>query len=333
MKYNYVYFDDGAVENGHPDKNNYYYICTKDLRGVDGINVVSYPLDRKNRLLHLLYVLHNYPKLNSIVNIPFKRIWYPFFFEYEFNDINKPICFVSSNYYITPGYIQYLKRKYKNSKFVLIHRDLVSLYHKRIPCFSRELVKKLYDLELSFDFGDCEKYGLIHFDEFESKLYDLNDNKEYQYDVFFAGAAKNRLSLLVNIYDYLVSHDIRVIYYITGASREERINRDNIIYADKNMNYRQMLKCTLASKCILEVQQVGAVGYTSRYLEAVMYNRKLITNNNTIVNSNFYNKNGINIFDTVDEISIDFIKSSIYDFKYNGEFSPVHLIEKIDSLL
>ena len=94
-----------------------------------------------------------------------------------------------------------------------------------------------------------------------------------------------------------------------------------------------MLNYSIKSKCLLEVQQAGAVGYTSRFLEAVMYNRKLITNNITIAESKFFDEKGINIFANVNDISVNFVKSKPYNFNYQGEFSPIHLIEKIDSLL
>ncbi len=332
MKYNYVYFDDGAVLNGCPDINNYYYICTLDLKRLDNVYVVSYPLDCKPGIIHSFYVMHNHPIINSVITLPFKSIWYPFFFKYSFKN-DKPICFVVSGYYITVDYIRFLKKKYVNSKFVLLHRDLVDLWHKRKPQFSRRLVGELYDIEMSYDKGDCAKYNLVHFDEFESKIDILNQDNKYIYDVFFAGTAKDRLPLLIDIYDYLTSAGINVKYFITGTTSESRIERKNIVYSDKNMNYREMLNCSIKSRCLLEVQQAGAVGYTSRFLEAVMYNRKLITNNITIAESKFFDEKGINIFANVNDISVNFVKSKPYNFNYQGEFSPIHLIEKIDSLL
>lgn len=332
MKYNYVYFDTGATRKGQVDKDNYFYICTQELRQLSNVSVVSYPLDYTGEFLHKLYVLHNHPLISRKFNVPGKRLWYPYIFKNEFKE-DKPFCFICSGYYVTPGYIKYLKEKYPNSKFVLIHRDLIHLYHERNPLFTRELVNELFDLEMSYDLGDVEKYKLVHFDEFESKIEITSVTENNYCDVFFAGAAKDRLPLLIEIYDYLSARGIRVCYYITGTTTESRIERKNIIYSNRNMSYREMLNCSINSKCLLEVQQGGAVGYTSRFLEAVMYNKKLITNNLSVMNSKFYDKEGINVFSKIEDISIDFIKSDVYEFNYQGEFSPVTLIEKIDSLL
>jgi len=101
------------------------------------------------------------------------------------------------------------------------------------------------------------------------------------------------------------------------------------------MPYNEMLYYTVNSKCILEVNQGGAVGYTSRFLEAVMYNKKLLTNNCSIQKSAFFSPEYIQCFSKVEEINLAFISEDLLqvDYGYQGEFSPLHLIEKIENEL
>lgn len=45
------------------------------------------------------------------------------------------------------------------------------------------------------------------------------------------------------------------------------------------MTYREMLYHTVNSKVVLEINQGCVDGFTSRFLESVMYNKRLLTNN------------------------------------------------------
>lgn len=329
MKYNYVYFDTGSIKNRKNDRDNYFYICTEELRNYENIRVVSYPMDWAP------FIFHQIQTVQKIFRIPFPQIWYPMYFKYNFPDRNRPLCFIISGYYITPHYLQYLRKKYASAKFVLIHRDLISLWHKRNPLFTRETVNKLFDIEMSFDKIEAAQYNIPFFSEIESKT-DVTYSSNYPLsDLFFAGAAKNRLPILLQIYEEATKRGIKCDFYLTGVEKNQRINRKGIFYAEKNMSYREMLYRTVNSNCILEVNQSNAVGYTSRFLEAVMYNKKLITNNNSIKEDKFYRKEYIKCFEKVDDIDYSFItkKMGVIDYNYNNEFSPIHLVEQIEELL
>ena len=65
-----------------------------------------------------------------------------------------------------------------------------------------------------------------------------------------------------------------------------------------------------------------------------MFNKKLITDNAAVKESKFYTPNNIQCISTISDISPDFVKNTdIVDYHYKDEFSPVHLIEKIDQEL
>lgn len=86
----------------------------------------------------------------------------------------------------------------------------------------------------------------------------------------------------------------------------------------------------MRSNCLLELVQEGQVGATARYCEAVVYGKKLLTNNNYVRFLPFYNEEYIKIFDKVDDIDFDWVKEIVHvDFEYKDEFSPNHVIERI----
>lgn len=53
------------------------------------------------------------------------------------------------------------------------------------------------------------------------------------------------------------------------------------------MPYEKLLMLTQLSNCIFDMTQVGQTGVTFRYYEAVVYNKKLLTNNREIFNMPF----------------------------------------------
>ena len=331
LHYNYVVFNmaDGNKLKNNPD--GYYTICVKDLFGMDGVKVVSMPLDQECLLVRLLFSIHTSAKIARYIKLPFKKCWYPRYFRNDFED-NKPLCFVIINNYISISYLEYLKQTYPTSKIVLLHRDLLAVSNRSNP----ELpFNKVLDLEMSIDDNECEEYDMVHFSEFESKT-DVPISEDYPLsDVFFAGAEKGRLNKLITAYDIFAAQGIKCFFYITGVSKERQVQREGIVYADKFMPYSKMLYYTINSRCVLEFNYGAAVGYTSRFLEAVIYGKKLITDNIVIKNTSFFKSGHIQVIANANEIDTSFMTtgSDIVDYHYNREFSPIRLIEQIDSEL
>ena len=332
LKYNYVFFDASDFSWRGVDINNYYYICTQELRDFEDVQVVSCIADY-SILLHYLNSIHR--KIEKIIYdgvFEHEYIWYPYYFKNKFKN-NKPICFVIYGYYITPQYIQYLKTTYPKCKIVKIHRDLIQKWYNKNPLFKG--YDNLYDLILTYDKAEAIKYNIYHFDEFESKL-DLKRNSVYPlHEVFFAGLAKDRLPQLIKAYDRLNEANIDCFFFIVGVKDCDRVYRKGIVYSNKNMSYKEMLYHSINSKFLLEINQKGAIGYTSRFLEAVMYDICLITNNLDIKKSKFYNPKYIQCFEKVEEIDTTWVRNNIQspDFMYKNDFSPRNLILKIDGLL
>lgn len=334
MKYKYVFFDSGELNNGLVDTTNYYYVCTLDLRKTDGVKVICYPTEGRSRLYHKLFVSSlllskKYPFLSFL-----SRLFFPGYFPDEYEKKGKNLCVVVYGYYITPDYLRFIRRKYPKAKIVKIHRDSYEIWRRKNPQFTDKDMEELFDLQFSYDVGDSVKHNMIHFDEIESKV-DISIAKDYPlYDVFFAGAAKDRLPFLIKIYDYLEKNGINPFFYITNVSKQDQIVRRGITYSERNMKYSDMLYKTVNAKVVLEVNQGCVDGFTSRFLEAVLYNKKLLTNNMAVKNNEYYNEEYINIFSNPEDINVDFIlQDKEVDYHYKNEFSPIHLINLIDKSL
>lgn len=327
--YNYVVFNTSDGNKLKRNADGYYTICMAEAEGHPNVKVVSHPLDYAPSWIRAIYAIHNSAKIAHIVKLPFKKIWYPYFFQNDFKS-SLPLCFVILNHSIPISYYLYLKKKFPDCRIVLLHRDLLKVSKRLAPDLP---MNPILDLEMTFDVGESKQYGFPHFNEFESKI-KISPSSEPECDVYFAGKGKDRLPLLMKVYDKLTAAGLNCSYYLTDVPLEMRVAKPGVIYAKSFMTYREMLQHTINSRCVLEINQGGADGYTSRFLEAVMYNKKLLTNNQFIKHSKFYRADFIQCFDDKCDVDSDFIKDrNPVDYGYNGEFSPLRMIERVDEEL
>lgn len=326
MVYNYIFVCSGVH---HLDKDGYYAICAKDLEKCDNVHLVYDIVDRVPKFLRYLYELHTSRSLNRLVKLPFQDIWIPYYFKSPFRD-DKPLCIVFQNWTLPLKAFKYYDKIYPGVKKVKLHRDLLK--------YAKDLEKydEVFDFSMTIDNLEAEKYGYVWFHEYESKLDDLKIAKDYpECDVYFAGAAKGRLPKLMTIYHKLSDAGLKVHYYLVGVPQNERIPYEGITYADKGIPYREMLYHTVNCRCVLDVNQDDSAGFTSRFLEAVMYNKPLIADNSYIKQSKYYNPEFIQVYDNWNDLDPEFVKKDGHrvDYHYEGDFSPIRLIEKIDKEL
>ena len=74
---------------------------------------------------------------------------------------------------------------------------------------------------------------------------------------------------------------------------------------DEEMPYIEIIENILKSKCIIDINQKGQSGLSLRPLEALFFNKKLLTNNKNIFQSDFYHPSNIFILgmDNLERIS------------------------------
>ena len=329
--YKYVFFN-SPCNKLRIDKSEYNMICVRDLEKMDNVQMVSYPLDWACYPIRYLFAVHHSAKLNSKFELPFKNFWFPFYFKNKFNKYEK-LCFVFART-LPLEYMYYLRKKYPNAKFVKITRDLIENGHKWYPEYTEEVLNKVFDIRISYDKNDAKRYGIHYWPQYESKI-EIKENKIPKYDVFFVGKAKDRLPRLMNIYNAFKKNGYTCNYYLTEVKPEQKVELPGIEYATRELSYREVLERISNARCILDINQKNAVGYTARVLEAIMYNKLLLTDNMTVKNMEYYDTGYMQCFE--DENKIDFsMFEHVFedvDYEYEGEFSPVYLLQFIDKLL
>lgn len=322
FKYNYILYN---META------YKWQMYKDLLEYDNVRMCKGALPLNEPILHKLHKIHWSGKLNKIINLPFKSIWFKKMTDGKFAD-SKPTCFIlfGGQYAVrNPKLLDYIRTQNPDNKIVLHYRDLIKSEAKHIG-----MLKEKTDLIYTYDKGDAEKHGIYYYDAYVySRLAETTEPENFDYDLFFVGYAKDRLKFIHDVYKKTTDNGLRCKFIIVNAPNEEKLEGTDIEYLDKVIPYKQVIDYVCKSKCILEITQENAEGATMRTAEAILYKRKLLTNCKRAVDRPYYNSEQVKEFTHADDIDMEFLKSSIpYEKLENVDaFSPVKELDFLES--
>ena len=320
-KYNYVIC--GSIVS-------YFDLMYRDLKELENVRYFSsFWEGSHNRISYYLKRATFSEKINKFIKLPFSRYTFPRIYPFHFND-DKPICFVffeTSAYMINTSYMEYLSLRYPNSKKVLYMQDLVS----KNPFLNLERAKKVMDLIISYDKGDCERYNFLYSPTPMSK-FSISENDTPFSDVYFCGLIKSqkRYDNIMSVYNLCKSKGLKCLFYLVGVPVELQKNTDGIIY-NKKLSYIENLKHVDHTKCILEVMQEDADGYTLRLWESILYNKHFLTNNIFLKSSIYYNNQNIHFIHD-DLVKIDNWINECVENREEliAQISPLNLLSIID---
>ena len=324
--YNYVIF--GA--------EGYYNVGYADLQSCPNVLYLNHYMQTvRNPLMRILMRLTFSQKINRIIRYPFSRFTFRHLLNLPFTD-DKPLCFLyfGNVYWCTaflakPPYFDYLKQRYPNAKFGMYLQDIVA----RNPHLDMQRIKEQFDFVLSYDKGDCAKYDLIYHPTPYSAYAVPQDDRIAESDVYFCGNGKQRYPLIHALYEQCTAKGLRCDFYISSVPAEEQIHEG--IHYNQPLSYIENLQHVLKTKCIVEIMQSDADGFTPRVWESMFYNKHLLTTNAAIPSSPYYRPGFMHLADQ----DIDNIKQWIntpvapIDDALQEALSPKQLIRHIESLL
>ncbi len=180
-----------------------------------------------------------------------------------------------------------------------------------------------WDTVLTTDPADAEthnwQYTGLHY---YSKI-PLHVLRKTHSDLFYAGSfLSERGKKLLRLLDCFNANNVNCLFICPGF-RKSPDNPKGLCPIRKRISYRKMLRKMMGSNCILEVLQDGQTGSTLRYLEAVCYNKKLLTSNPRIKNYPFYDERYMKVFSSESDIDYDWVKKrETINYGYKDEFSP-----------
>ena len=225
------------------------------------------------------------------------------------------------------GYLEKMKKSFPHVKACWFFSDLVSSY----PKIDIEPMKNAFDLILSFDPEDAERYGFTYCPLPYSML--PKQNQAIDKDLFFIGKAKQRLDQILAIYERLRDTGLRCDFHIADTPPPLQRFAGEINYCNF-LPYSDCLRMALSSRCILELlQEPDHHGYTARTAEALVYGRKLLSNNTRLRDAPFYDPRQIHIFSHPEQIDPNFITDGWEPTALPHLFSPRKTLELIEERL
>lgn len=317
------------INEARPD--SWSDIVWRDARDA-GANVLldsSKPLPsflRKLRQIHFSNIA------NRKVWLPLKRAW-DFSNTLRISDLDR----IKRNYVIfqtgikfSAHYIERLKRE-RNACIVLYMPDNIRTMKiaQNKDEFLRFCRHYHVDQVYSFDKKDCEEFGTEFFDFYSMLPTKVTQTKleNGKPKVLYVGGcrSKERLNTLHALYNRL-KEQAHCTFYLNGVDSVDA-NRDGIIY-NHPLSYAEVVELVQQHDVIVEIMNGNQAGNTLRLKEAVCYNKCLLTNNPFVKDSPYYHPDFMLIFKKVDDIDLSRFAKDV-DYKYNGEFSPRKLMERI----
>jgi hypothetical protein len=317
-----------------PNKE-WYKIAFSDL----GENQKSVKTSKKESAITLLLNMTDRSKIFS--NIYIRKLLYNLYPFGKLIDKNEIVylCFTDNTYrQINKEYLKWLKNEYLNVKVILLLYNKISLLYNRpgneqlyeLPNNGKDLYA---DYIFTYDPNDAKTLGLKYFEIYSKYDKLVNVNLFKNKDIFYCGSVTyrwkmSRLELVEAIYEYLRGYGVICDFHMTFENDASDLECE--FKEKQKMQYLEILKHDLSSNVILEIVSDGKFGPTFRYFEAVVYNKKLLTNNPDIVDLPFYNSQYMRIFSNVEDIDAEWIKrEEDVEYQYNGEFSPQELWRQI----
>lgn len=186
-----------------------------------------------------------------------------------------------------PTYIvNSIHKRWPDKKIIVYFGNIIrDSSQKQYLEFAKGITKYIF----TFDYGDSQHY-LIEYARMPF-TYEVTRSKNQNESVYFFGRDKGRKTQINEIKNVLEQQGISVDFTIVENESQFQ-------------TYQEIFDRTSQSKAILEITEIRQNSFSLRVLEALFLQKKIITNNLEIKNTNFYMPNNIFIigFDDVNLI-------------------------------
>lgn len=285
--------------------------------------------------------------------LPFfiKNINYKNILKYEFlKNKNENILFVFTCQYgifFENGFftfVEYLRKKYKQAKFAFYYNDII----KTCEPEKFERIKRVFDLVLTFDKSEAEKYGMTYYGEVHSKTVPAENETAEESDVFYVGSDRGRFNDILKSFILLSDAGKCCVFYLFDVLKENEeklsaflksckqngnayVYKNSLLYINEYCWYGKTLKYISKTKCMAEILLPTQTAGTLRLAESVMYGKKLITNCKAVKEKPYYRAENILVFDKPEDIDVKFLDVPYVPVEY--DFSPLKMIEYVKNKL
>lgn len=246
------------------------------------------------------------------------------------NKLESSQIFVFSN--IAIQYIpdwKLIRIKNAGAKLVLYFLDDLSNRNSRIALKKTQKID--FDVVCTFDRANAESYGFHYMNSMYSAL--VEKNATVKYDACFIGSDKGRFSIVEDIYKKIAENNGN--FFCSVYQTDERYKQKyKDMHINESIDYKEVAAIAQESNCIIDIVLGEQSGLSLRAYEAVAYNKKLLTNNQSIFSFPQYDERYMRYFETIEDIDWQFVlQRDEVDYGYRGEYSPVAFLKKVCEFL
>ena len=130
-------------------------------------------------------------------------------------------------------------------------------------------------------------------------------------EVLYVGAyMKDRIQSLIRVVDALSQYDLTLNINLFYGRKTPPFSHPHLSFFSKGISYAENLKTTKKTAILLDIKTVEHNGLSFRIFEAIKYQKKLITDNNSIKLYDFYHPNNFYVVENdLFEGLADFLES------------------------
>lgn len=264
----------------------------KDLKDIDTIFV---PVRKHNTFIHraikAIYY-HIYDKVYSYC--------YPVDIVKRLKEISSEDCLIvvgedTYNFWVLSHLCKHVKNKvaYFWNPCVSIENQKTCRQLQKTEDRAKAIVEYIRNLGFTmatFDSSDAVKYNMYYYPQFYRSYPEQTElTEKYDYDFYFCGRDKGRKTL-IDFFQKRLSKFGKCKFIIIPESNPDF------------MGYYDYIDEVKKAKVLCEIGQKGQTGLTIRALEALFFNKKMITTNEYVKQMDFYNPANILVLnqDTID---------------------------------
>lgn len=307
---------------------NIYKYVSKDIIKEDNTKVIFSDTPFRSKYLNIVTKILLSSKINKIVSMPFKKFIYKRIFSNLITNDEKCSIIIVSNWF-SKDLMRYLNKHYPRANKNLVFRDTIEAYSKNY----KDLISDIYNSQINnvfcFSKKDALKYNFNYYPAYISKVEESLLLKYEHKDAVFLGHAKDRIDMIVDVNRRLNHLGISNRFIVTNAPNKTYAHQ-TFKYSKKYLSYLEYISIQNSASCIVEILKKNTDGNTYRCWEAVLYNKKLITNWSGILDFEFYDSRYMLYFQNPEDIKLDFfINNQNVNYGYSNTHTPLELLKLI----
>ena len=154
-------------------------------------------------------------------------------------------------------------------------------------------LKRLGFRMFTFDPADAAAYGITLIPQVYRRVDTAPRATPPQWDIYFLGKDKGRFATLRALGETWRAEGLRVRLCMTREHGSHYPATPAIELMDDSLGYQDNIDALQRARCVLEIVQARQTGPTIRCMEALFFDKKLITNNVAVVHQPFYDPDRI----------------------------------------